>query len=272
MFDIFQYDFMVRAFLAGAVLALVAPTIGVSFVVRRYAVMADTLAHVSLAGIAGGLFLGIAPVWAALAACVLAALGIERLREQRVLATDAVMTLFLFGGLALGVVLLGIGPAGGASVSSFLFGSILTVSSASLLAIALVGAFVLLASALLWRSLFAVSLDEDVAAASGLPVRFLNGTLAVLGAATIAIAINVVGLLLVGALMVIPVLAAMQFRVGFRATWAIALAVAVLSVLVGLFASFTWNLASGATIVLAAIACFMLSLILVATGLVRRGA
>ncbi|MDO8425588.1 MAG: metal ABC transporter permease [bacterium] len=262
IFDFLAFDFMVRALLAGIVLAFVAPTIGMFFVVRRYAVMADTLAHISLAGIAGGLYVGIAPVWAALLACALAALGIERLREQRVLAPDAIMTLFLFGGLALGVVLLGLRPAIGVSVASFLFGSILTVTDGSLTAIAIIGACTFLITVLLWRALFTVSLDEDVARAGGLPVRFINRTLAVLGAATIAISINVVGLLLIGALMVIPVLAAMQFRVGFRATWAIALAVAVLSVVIGLMMSFSLNLASGATIVLITVFAFLASLVL----------
>ncbi|MDO8462733.1 MAG: metal ABC transporter permease [bacterium] len=262
MLDFFQYDFMVRALAAGLILAVVAPTIGIFFVVRRYAIMADTLAHISLAGIAGGLFVGVAPVWAALVACVLAALGIERLRERRALAPDAIMTLFLFGGLALGVVLLGLQPAAGVNIASFLFGSILTVSSASIVAIAIVGAMTVLAAVLLWRLLFAVSLDEDVALAAGLPVRFLNRALAVLGAATIAIAINVVGLLLIGALMVVPVLAAMQLRLGFRATWAIAVACSVLSVILGLTASFVFNLASGATIVLIAVAIFLLTSVL----------
>lgn len=259
MFEILQYDFMIRAFEAGLVLALVAPTIGIFFVVRRYSAMADTLAHVSLAGIAAGLFLGISTVWSALIACVIAVLGIERVREQRTLSSDTIVTLFLFGGLALGVVLIGLKPTGGINMTNFLFGSVLTVTKTTVVQIAVIGAVVSAITALLWRPLLAVSLDEDVARAGGLPVRFLNRTLATLGAATIAISIDVVGVLLIGALMVIPCLTAMQLRLGFRATWGISVVVSVLSVIAGLIISYYFNLASGATIVLCAIACFLLT-------------
>jgi len=256
---ILTYDFMVRAFEAGLVLALVAPTIGIFFVVRRASAMADTLAHVSLAGIAGGLFLGLSSVASALLACALAAVGIERIRERRTLTADTLTSLFLFGGLALGVVLIGLRPAGGVNIASVLFGNILTVTDASLRGIAIIGALALITAAILWRPLLAVALDEDVAAAGGMPVRALHYVLAILGAATIAIAINIVGVLLIGALMVIPVLAAMQFRLGFQHTWAIATAIAILSVLIGLTASYSLDLASGATIVLVAVCCFILA-------------
>lgn len=254
---ILQYDFMVRAFEAGLVLAVVAPTIGIFFVVRRYSAVADTLAHVSLAGVAGGLFLGISSVWSALAACLVAILGMERIREQRTLSSDTVVSLFLFGGLALGVVLIGLRPAGGVNVSNYLFGSVLTVTEEAVRQITLVGAAVCAVTALLWRSLFAISLDEDVATAGGLHVRFLNRTLAVLGAAAIAMSINVVGVLLIGALMVIPVLAAMQFRLGFRSTWMISLGLSILAVISGLTASYYLDLASGATIVLCSVTLFL---------------
>ncbi|MBI4457627.1 metal ABC transporter permease [Candidatus Uhrbacteria bacterium] len=258
---ILQYDFMIRAFEAGLILAVLAPTIGIFFVVRRYSAMADTLAHVSLAGVAGGLFLGISAVWAALLACVLAILGIEKIREQRTLSSDTIVSLFLFGGLSLGVVLIGLRPAGGVNISNYLFGSVLTVTDAAVGQIAAIGVAAFAAIAAIWRSLLAVSIDEEVARAGGLPVRLLNRVLAILGAATVAISINVVGVLLIGALMVIPVLAAMQFRIGFRSTWLLSVAVSMLSVVCGLTASYYLNLASGATVVLCSIAFFVFSML-----------
>ena len=90
-----SYEFMRRALEAGLVLSVVAPTIGIFFVVRRYSAMADTLAHVSLAGVAAGMFVGLSSLWSALIACVIAILGIERLRERRTLASDTVVSLFL---------------------------------------------------------------------------------------------------------------------------------------------------------------------------------
>lgn len=261
MLDFLQYAFMVRAFEAGLVLALVAPTIGIFFVVRRYTVMADTLSHVSLGGIALGLFFGIGALWSALVSCVVAVVGMEWLRAKKILPGDTIVALFLFGGLALGVALIGLHPGGGINVSSLLFGSVLTVTNADVVRIVVLGVLVLALTLWLWRPLFAASVDEDVAQAGGLPVRALNMVLALLGAVTIAISINVVGLLLIGALMVIPVLAAMQFRQGFAATLGIALFVSVLSVFVGLGVSFYVNLASGATVVLCSVAFFALAFV-----------
>lgn len=267
-----SYEFMQRALEAGLVLSLVAPTIGIFFVVRRYSAMADTLAHVSLAGVAGGLFLGVSSLWSALAACVLAILGIERIRERRTIASDTVVSLFLFGGLALGVVLLGLRRSAGVNITSFLFGSVLTVTGEEVRNIATLGALVLVIAALLWEPFFAISLDEEVAQASGLPVKTLNRLLAVLGAATIAISIHVVGVLLIGALMVIPVLAAMQFRAGFRDTWAVAVAISVLSTASGLALSYYLDLASGATVVLCSVGFFLLAMVAAGLAGKRRAA
>ena len=259
MFEFFALDFMRRAFEVGLVVALVAPTIGIFFVVRRYSAIADTLAHMSLAGVALGLVLNLASIPTALVVSVLSVLGIEQMRENKKLPADTIVSLFLFGGLAVGVVLLGLAHGKNVNVANYLFGNIITVSTADLISVSVIGGIAFFSALLLWRQLFAVSLDEEIAQANGLPVRFLNRALAVLGAATIAISMNVVGVLLIGALMVIPVLGAMQFRRGFKATWYIALVISILSVVSGLIASFYLNLASGGTIVLCTIVCFLLA-------------
>ncbi len=257
--DILALDFMRRALAVGLIVALVAPTIGIFFVVRRYSSMADTLAHVSLAGVAASLLAGTAAIPTALVVSVLSVLGIEHLREKKILPAETIVSLFLFGGLAAGVVMLGLSHGKNVNVTNYLFGNIITVSSADILSVAIIGGAAFFTTLLLWRPLFSVSLDEDTAEANGLPVKALNRILAVLGAATIAISMNVVGVLLIGALMVIPVLAAMQFRLGFRATWEWSIVFSVVSTVVGLLASFYLNLASGGTIVLSAILCFIVA-------------
>lgn len=258
MFELFQYDFMQRAFVAGLVTAIVAPTIGIFFVVRRYSAMADAIAHLSLAGLAASLVAGTAAIPTALVVSILSVLGIEKMREKRTLPSDTIVSLWLFGGLAVAVVLLGLARGKNVNVMNYLFGSIVTVSNADLLMISAIGGITMLATALLWPLLFAVSIDEETAEAHGLPVRWINRLLAVLGAATVAISMNVVGVLLIGALMVVPVLAAMKLRVGFFRTWLVAVIVSFVSVSVGLFLSYHLKLASGGTIVLVAIAGFAL--------------
>lgn len=257
--EIWQFAFMRRAFIVGAIVALVAPTIGLFFVVRRYSAIADTLAHVSLAGVAASLVAGLSAIPTAFAVSVASVIGMEHLRERKTLLPETIVALFLYGGLALGIVLLGFAQGTNVNIVNYLFGNILTVTNQDIISVAVIGGGALVLTLLLWRPLFAVAIDEDVAEASGLPVKLLNRTLSVLGAATIAISMNVIGVLLIGALMVIPVLAAMQFRLGFHGTWRLAIVFSFLSVLIGLIASFTFNLASGGTIVLVAIAWFLLS-------------
>lgn len=259
MLEILTLEFMRRAFAIGLVVALVAPTIGLFFVVRRYSSIADTLAHVSLAGVAIGLVTNLATIPTALVVSIISVLGIEKMRERKTLPAETIVSLFLFGGLAIGVVLLGLVRGKNVNVVNYLFGNIVTVTNADIVSVGVIGGFAFLIAMILWRALFAVSIDEDTAEANGLPVKWLNRILAMLGAATIAISMNVVGVLLIGALMVIPVLAAMQFKRGFHTTWILSLFVSIFSVIGGLLASYYFNLASGGTIVLATIVCFVLA-------------
>jgi zinc transport system permease protein len=227
--------------------------------------MPDTIAHLSLAGVAAGLVAGVSAIPSALAVSVAAAFGIERLREKRTLPGETIVSMFLFGGLALAVVLFGLARGKNVNVVNLLFGSVLTVDRSDLLLITALGAVTVGAAAILWPMLFAVSLDEEAAEATGLPVRPVNRALAALGAAVVAVSINVVGLLLIGALMVVPVLAAMKLGLGFFRTWAAAVIISVFSVVVGLSVSYHLDLASGGTIVLVAITLFLLCSLVPAT-------
>ena len=192
MLELFALDFMRRALLVGLVVGIVAPTIGLFFVVRRYSTMADTLAHVSLAGVAASLVAGTAAIPTALLFSVGSVLGIEQMREKKVLPADTIVSLFLFGALAVAVVLLGLASGKNVSVVNYLFGNIITVTRSDLVSIVILGTAAFAITMALWRALFVVSLDEDMAEASGISVRTLNRVLAVLGAATIAISIPLI--------------------------------------------------------------------------------
>lgn len=247
---------MQRAFVAAMVLAIVAPTVGIFFVIRRFSSLTDTLAHVSLAGIAIASVTNLPPLVCTLGTSMLAALGIERLRRNARLPPETILTLVLFGSLALGITLLSISSDSG-QLMRYLFGSILTVQPHDLWIIGIGGGGIAAIMAIFWRSFLAIATDEDVARVAGLPVAQMHTLLLALGAATIAIAIDVVGVLLVGSLMIIPVLTAMQLRRSFVATWGIAVGIAALSVTCGLVASFVANTPSGATIALCTVVSFM---------------
>ena len=260
MLDIFQYDFMVRAFEAGIAIGIAAPLVGMFLVVRRYSLMADTLAHVSLAGVATGLLLAINPIFSAIGLSLVAASGIESLRNSKRIFGESVLALFLSGSLAIAVVILSIAKGFNANLFSYLFGSISTVSPADLWITGVLAVVVFLDVFLLYKELFFVSFDEELAAASGLPVRRLNLAMVMLAALTVSLSIRIVGVLLIGALMVIPVISAMQYGKGFRTTLILSVIFSLISVVVGLFASYYLDLASGGAIVLVALVIFIGSL------------
>lgn len=260
MIEIFQYDFMIRAFEAGIAVAVVAPLIGMFLVVRRYSLLSDTLAHISLAGVATGLLFQFNPIFSAILFSVGASFIIEWLRHSRKIFSESILAIFLSGSLAMAVVILSLAKGFNANLFSYLFGSISTVSPSDVLVIFTLAIVVFGSIVIFYKELFSVSLDEDLAQASGLPVRRLNLMMVTLAAVTVALSIRIVGVLLIGALMVIPVVAAMQYGKGFRTTLFLSVAISILSVIAGLFSSYYLNIASGGTIVLVALFVFLVSL------------
>lgn len=260
MLELLSYAFLQRALIAGVIVGIIAPLLGSFLMVRRYSLIADTLSHASLAGVAIGAVLGLEPVLAAAAVAVLVAVGIEFLRSTGKLPGDALLATFLTGSLALAVVIMSATGTYNASLLAYLFGSITTVGIDELWTVAAIGIVVVIAIALCYRRLFLLAFDEDVAKAAGINVRALNLGLAALTAVTVAVSMRVVGVLLIGALMVVPVLTALQFRRSFKLTMLLAVICSVLSVIFGLYFALLFNLAAGGTIVLTAVALFIVSL------------
>lgn len=264
MFDIFTYSFMVRAFLAGVAIGVVAPLIGTFLVAKRYALIADSLAHVSLGGLALGVLLGVNPLLGALAVAVAAAFLIEKLRADKRVTAEVALAMFLSSGLAVAVVLIGLNNRANIDLMSFLFGSITTVSVSDVWLIGALSAIILVTVGVLYRQLSYVSFDEEQARVSGLRVRLLNQALVLLAAVMVVLGLRIVGGLLIGALTVIPVAAAAQLARSFRQTVVLAMVFSLIAVIAGLFLSFYWNLAAGGTIVLTALLLFLVA------ALVRR--
>ncbi|MBI4497804.1 MAG: metal ABC transporter permease [Chloroflexi bacterium] len=251
---------MVRALMAGTVAGLLCPAIGVFLVLRRYSLMADSLAHISLAGVAIGLLLGLYPVATALLVAIGAAVLIEWLRTERHVYGEATLAMFLSGGLALALILLSLGRGLTVDLFSFLFGSIIAVSPADVWTITGLGLLLAGLITLLYKELVYVTFDEESARVGGLPVRALNFLLVVMAAVTVSLAMRVVGVLLVGALMVIPVVSALQVARSFRAVLVTSMGLGVLAVLSGLLAAYYLDLAAGGAIVLAALLIFAATL------------
>ncbi len=260
MLEIFEYSFMVRAFSAGIIISVIAPLIGIFLVVRRYSLLADTLAHVSLAGVAVGLLTNNNPALTAIFFSVMSAFGIERLRGTKKMFGESALALFLWGGLAVAVVIISLAKGFNVSLFSYLFGSITTVTPMDLNLVAILGTAILLLVATCYKELFFVSFDEELAEVSGIDSRRFNLILVIMAAVTVSLSMRIVGVLLIGALMVIPVITAMQFHRSFKQTLFISVFISMISVIAGLFLSYYFDLASGGTIVLTALTLFLTGL------------
>ncbi len=260
MLEIFQFSFMVRAFAAGTIIGIIAPLIGTFLVVRRFSRLADTLAHVSLAGVAIGLLTKTNPVISAVAVSVLTAIAVERLRESNRMFGESALAIFLWAGMAVAVVIISLAKGFNVGLFSFLFGSITTVTSGDLYLVGVLGILVILMVAVFYKELFFVSSDEELAQVSGINARAFNLILMILAAITIALSMRIVGILLIGALMVIPVITAMQFSKSFKQALLCSVLISLVSVVSGLFLSYFYDLASGGTIVLVSLAIFLVAM------------
>lgn len=254
--EFLAYGFMQRALLAGVVTAIICPAIGVFLIPRRLSLIADTLAHVALAGVAVGLLAGVPPLAGALLVTTLGSLAIERLRTRGVLQGDAALAVFLSAGFAVAVVLISLARGFNADLFAILFGSITTVGTLDIALIAGLGVLVLATVRVFYRQLFAITLNEDLARTSGVPVGALNLTLTFLTALTVVVSVRMVGVLLVSAMIVIPTLTGFALARSFRMALGIAIASALVATLGGLVAAFYLGLAAGGAIVLAALVLF----------------
>ncbi len=262
MTEMLQYSFMQNAFIAGVVIAILASVSGTFVVLRRYSMISETLAHSALVGVAVGLVAGLNPLWVAVVVALLSSWLIEYLRSSFALYSDAVLAILLSGSLAVAVIIVSLGGAFNNSLFSYLFGSILSVSSGDVMMIVVVGGVALALLLIFSKELYFIAYDEEVAQTSGIKVKALNFLLVSVVAIIIALSVRVVGSLLIGALMVIPSVSALQFKKGFKSTTLLALLFAVVSVLFGITLSYEFSLPSGATIVLCVLFIFIVSLVL----------
>lgn len=254
-----SHSYMQLALGVGLIVGLLAPVMGFFLVERRMSLVGDAIGHAAFAGVAAGLLFEVSPVWMALVVAIAGAALADALRGRGGVAGDQSLALLLYTGMALAIVLAGMKRAINANLFSYLFGSILTVSRADVASIAGLALAVAVVLAATYRPLLAMAFDEEGARASGLPVRRLSLLMAVLAAITITAAMRAVGLLLVAALMVLPVMAATAIAWSVRSTILLAMAIGAGCVVIGLAAAYVFDLAPSGTTVLAATTCVLLA-------------
>lgn len=254
-----------RALLAALVVGVSAPVVGTFLVQRRLSLLGDGIGHVALTGVALGWLVGAATgaakadafaIPGAVVAAIIGAVIIEMVRSRGRTSGDLALALLFYGGIAGGVLLIGLAGGTNANLMGYLFGSISTVSVSDMWLIVGMGVGVLVVGLGLRTALFAVCQDEDFARSTGLPVRALNMAIAVVAALTVTVSMRVVGLLLVSAVMIVPVAVAQLVSTSFVRTMTLAMGIGVVVCVTGLAITYVRPLAPGAMIVVLAIALY----------------
>lgn len=258
--EILTADFFLRALTGGLLIGLTAPLIGIFLVLRRLSMIGDTLAHVTIAGVALGFLIEVYPIGVGLLFAVVASFAIEKLRKAYKGYAELSIAIIMSGGVALASLFFTLGMGYNTDVNSYLFGSIYTLDQVDLYVVGVVTLIVIITIFLLFKEYFLLTFEEDAASVSGLPVKVLNMLLTVLTALVISTAIKIVGALLVSALLTIPAATSLLIARSFKQSVVFSVVISEIAVVVGLVIAGIWNLAPGATIVLFLIAMLILTI------------
>ncbi|MEN0040159.1 MAG: metal ABC transporter permease [Pseudomonadota bacterium] len=252
-------DFVVRAGIAAVGVALVAGPLGCFVIWQRLSYFGDTLAHGALLGIALSFLLGTAPVLSVFGVCVVMALALYALQRDGTTASDALLGILSHGALALGLLVIGLLTTVRIDMSALLFGDILAVNRTDIYTIWLGGAACLAGLALIWTRLFAATVNGDIAGAEGQKPDQVRLIFMLLVAGVIAIAMKVIGVLLITALLIIPAATARRIASTPERMAIVAALIGATCALLGLQISLIWDVQTGPAIVVAALACFVVS-------------
>ena len=256
---------LLRSLLAALLVGASAPVVGTFLVHRRLSMLGDGIGHVALTGVAMGWLIGSAmhlnpidqlAIPGAIAASVAGAIVIELVSRSGRASADVALAILFYGGIAGGVLLMGLAGGSSTQLNSYLFGSLATVSWGDIGTIGTLAVVVMVVGIGMRPALFAVSNDEDFAATSGLPVRAMSMLIAVMSALTVAISMRVVGALLVSALMVVPIATAALYSRSFSRTMYTGMALGAAICAAGLLITYMVDLSPGAMIVVLAIALY----------------
>ncbi|MFW5998676.1 MAG: metal ABC transporter permease [Halanaerobiaceae bacterium] len=260
MLDFISYSFMQRAFLVGNMIALIAPLIGVFLILKRLSLIGNTISHVALAGVALGMLLGVYPVYLAIAISIIAAFGIEKIRESYQDYAEISLSIILATGMGLATVIISI-YENSAGIMSYLFGSLSLVSVRDVYTVLSLGIIIIAIILKYYYGFFYITFNEKEARLAGIPVKILNIVFMVIVAVTISISMRIIGGLLIASLISLPVATALQLAKSFKTMIIYSLISSLIAVNGGLVISFYQDLAPGGTIILTGVFCLLLVLI-----------
>src|SRR5699024_9967398 len=263
--DIIQFDFLRHTFFTGILIGIIAPLLGCFLVVRRLSLLADALSHVTLSGIAFGLFIEkqflitFSPLYSGMTFSIIGAVFIEKLRAIYKAYQEIGIPIILSGGVGLSVIFIALANGFNTDLFGFLFGSVSAVSKADFIMISVISLFIIIAIILFYKELLTLSFDEEHATVSGIHSKRIHILFIILTALVIAASIRIVGVLLVSALMTLPVAAAMRLANSFKQLIFLSIGLAEFSVITGLISGYYADIPPGGTIVVIAILVLLLT-------------
>lgn len=254
--NMLSYHFMQRALIVGVLVSLCAALLGVSLVLKRYSMIGDGLSHVGFGALAIASALNLAPLAVAVPTVIVAAVLLLRLSRSSRVKGDAAIAIISSSALAIGVISVSLTTGMNTEVSSYMFGSILSLSRSDAVLSVLLSAAVLLLFVLFYPRIFAVTFDENFSRATGIRTGVYNTLLAVLTAVTVVLGMRMMGALLISSLIIFPALSAMRLCRSFKAVILSAAIISVLCFLAGVMASYFLETPTGASIVVANLLVF----------------
>lgn len=250
LFRALSYTFMQRALLVGILIAISSSFLGIFLVLRRYSMIGDGLAHVSFATVALALLLNQSPLVVSILIVIGASFLILKLSEENRIGGDAAIGLVSSFSVALGVFISSLAKGFNVDLFSYLFGSILVIGKTDVYFSIVLSIVVLSTVIYYYHDLFALTFDEEYASVMGKNTKKLNQLISILTSITIVLGIRVVGTMLISSLIIFPTVTALQVSKSFKSTIIYAVSVSIVSVVIGIFASFLFDLPTGASIVL----------------------
>lgn len=258
LFNMFSYHFMQRALIVGVLVSLCAAVLGVSLVLKRYSMIGDGLSHVGFGALAVASAFNLAPLAVAVPVVMAAAVLLLRLSRDGKIKGDAAIAIISSSSLAIGVITVSLTTGMNTEVSSYMFGSVLSLSGSDAVLSVILSVAVLVLFVLLYPRLFAVTFDETFARATGAKTDVYNTLLAVLTAVTVVLGMRMMGALLISSLIIFPALSAMRVCKSFRQVIICAAVISIVCFVMGLAASYLLETPTGASVVVADLAAFAL--------------
>ncbi len=255
--EFLSFDFIQRALLVGTLVSLCAALLGVTLVLKRYSMIGDGLSHVGFGALSVALALNLAPLQVAVPIVIISAFFLLKLSENSKIKGDAAIALISSSSIAIGVIFTAMKKGMNMDVMSYMFGSTLAISDDDALISIILSIVVVTIYILFYNKIFAVTFDESFASASGVNVKAFNMLIALLTAITIVIGMRIMGTMLISSLIIFPALSSMRVFKNFRSVVISSAIISIVCFVIGIFASFIYEIPAGASVVVTNLTVFL---------------